>query len=73
MHGLVVVKVDGKEVETLKLTEENNDLLHQFVLKGIDAQAAHAVGLTFDGTGGLAYQVVGRFFTPWSEGMNARA
>ena len=68
VHGLVVVKVDGKEVETLKLTEENNDLLHQFVLKGIDAQAAHAVGLTFDGTGGLAYQVVGRFFTPWSEG-----
>jgi len=67
VHGLVVVKVDGKDVETLKLTEENNDLLHQFVLKGIDAQAAHAVELTFDGTGGLAYQVVGRFFTPWSE------
>jgi uncharacterized protein YfaS (alpha-2-macroglobulin family) len=67
VRGLMAVKVDGKEVETLKLTEENNDLLHQFVLKGIDAQKAHAVELTFDGTGGLAYQVVGRFFTPWTE------
>jgi hypothetical protein len=67
VRGLMAVKVDGKEVETLKLTEENNDLLHQFVLKGIDAQKAHAVELTFDGTGGLAYQVVGRFFTPWGE------
>jgi hypothetical protein len=61
------VKVDGNEVETLKLAEENNDLLHQFVLKGIDAQKAHAVQLEFDGTGGLAYQVVGRFFMPWSK------
>jgi uncharacterized protein YfaS (alpha-2-macroglobulin family) len=67
VHGLLAVKVDGKEVEALKLTEDNNDLLHQFVLKGIDAQSAHAVELRFDGTGGLAYQVVGRFFTPWSE------
>jgi uncharacterized protein YfaS (alpha-2-macroglobulin family) len=67
VRGVVVVKVDGKDVETLKLTEENNDLLHQFVLKGIVAEKAHAVELTFDGTGGLAYQVVGRFFTPWRE------
>jgi hypothetical protein len=67
VHGFLALRVDGKEVETLKLTEENNDLLHQFVLKGIDAETAHAVELTFDGTGGLAYQVVGRFFTPWSE------
>ncbi len=67
VRGVVVVKVDGKDVETLKLTEENNDLLHQFVLKGIDAQKAHTVDLAFDGKGGLAYQVVGRFFTPWRE------
>jgi hypothetical protein len=67
VRGVVVVKVDGKDVETLKLTEENNDLWHQFVLKGIDAQKAHTVDLAFDGKGGLAYQVVGRFFTPWRE------
>ncbi len=68
VRGSVAVTLDGKEVETLKLTEENNDLLHQFVLKGIDAQKAHDVELKFDGRGGLAYQVAGRFFTPWGEG-----
>jgi hypothetical protein len=67
VRGVLAVNVDGKEVETLKLTEANNDLLHQFVLKGIGAEKTHAVELKFDGTGGLAYQVVGRFFTPWRE------
>ena len=59
--------LNGKPVETLKLSPENNDLLHQFVLKGIAAQQPNLVQLKFEGTGGLAYQVVGRYFTPWEE------
>ena len=58
--------LDGREVKTLNLTASNNDLLHQFVFKGIDAQAA-SVRLHFEGTGSLAYQVVGRSFIPWEE------
>jgi len=65
VRGIVEVMLDNKTVETLKLTPENNDLLHQFVFKDIDAGKAASVGLKFTGTGGLAYQVVGRFFTPW--------
>jgi hypothetical protein len=61
------VLLNGQPVETLKLSPENNDLLHQFVLKGIAAQQANSVQLKFEGTGGLAYQVVGRYFTPWEE------
>jgi len=49
------------------LTAENNDLLHQFVFKGLDNQAANNVAIRFDGKGGLAYQVVGRYFVPWTE------
>ncbi len=67
VRGSVVVMLNGKPVETLKLSPENNDLLHQFVLKGIAAQQANSVQLKFEGTGGLAYQVVGRYFTPWEE------
>ena len=33
----------------------------------IDPQEAGAVELHFDGTGTLAYQVVGRYFIPWEE------
>jgi uncharacterized protein YfaS (alpha-2-macroglobulin family) len=65
VRGTVEVMVDGKTVETLKLTPENNDLLHQFVFKGIDAERTASIELKFTGTGGLAYQIVGRYFTPW--------
>ena len=67
VRGSLQVLLDGKTVEVLKLTPENNDLLHQFVFKGIDAKKAPAMQLKFEGTGGLAYQIVGRYFTPWEE------
>lgn len=67
VRGSLQVILDDKPAETLKLTPENNDLLHQFVFKGIDAKKPVSVQLKFEGTGGLAYQVVGRYFTPWNE------
>ncbi len=67
VRGSVAILLNGKHVETLKLSPENNDLFHQFVLKGIDAQQPNSVQLKFEGTGGLAYQVVGRYFTPWEQ------
>jgi len=67
VRGSLQVILNDKPVETLKLTPENNDLLHQFVFKGIDAQKPVSVKLKFEGSGGLAYQVVGRYFTPWDE------
>jgi hypothetical protein len=67
VRGSVAIMLNGHPVETLRLSPENNDLLHQFVLKGIAAQQPNSVQLKFEGTGGLAYQVVGRYFTPWEE------
>jgi hypothetical protein len=67
VRGSLQVLLDGKTVETLTLTPENNDLLHQFIFKGIDARRPANVQLKFEGTGGLAYQIVGRYFTPWDE------
>jgi A-macroglobulin TED domain/Alpha-2-macroglobulin family/A-macroglobulin receptor binding domain/MG2 domain/Carboxypeptidase regulatory-like domain/Alpha-2-macroglobulin bait region domain len=67
VRGSVAIMLNGRLVESLKLSPENNDLLHQFVLKGIAARQPNSVQLKFEGTGGLAYQVVGRYFTPWDE------
>ncbi len=67
VHGSVQVMLDGREVKTLNLTANNNDLLHQFVFKGIDAHQPSSVRLHFEGVGSLAYQVVGRSFIPWDE------
>jgi hypothetical protein len=66
VQGSLAILLNGSAVETLKLTRENNDLLHQFVFKGIDASNPSSVQLKFDGTGSLAYQVAGRYFTPYS-------
>jgi len=68
VRGLLTVELNGKAVETLQLNAENNDLLHQFALKGNelpDLQNTVSVQLRFEGSGTLAYQVVGRYFTPW--------
>jgi hypothetical protein len=65
VRGSVEVVLNGKTVESLQLTPENNDLLHQFVLKGIEAKDANDVQIRFTGSGGLAYQVAGSYFVPW--------
>jgi hypothetical protein len=67
VRGTLEITLNGKPVEKLVLTPANNDLLHQFVFKGVDAKAANTVAIHFDGKGGLAYQVVGRYFVPWTE------
>ena len=67
VHGSLQVMLDGREVKTLDLTAGNNELLHQFVFKGIDAHQPSSIQLRFQGAGSLAYQVVGRSFIPWDE------
>jgi hypothetical protein len=65
VRGSVEITLNGKPAGKLVLTAENNDLLHQFVFKG--TQATNAVKIRFEGQGGLAYQVAGRYFVPWNE------
>jgi uncharacterized protein YfaS (alpha-2-macroglobulin family) len=68
VRGTVEVTLNGKTVEKLVLTPDNNDLFHQFVLKEIvppTKSQTNSIQLHFDGTGDLAYQVVGDYFVPW--------
>jgi len=67
VRGTLEVLLNGKSVEKLTLTPENNDLLHQFVFKELNMKGANNVEIRFDGKGGLAYQVVGSYFLPWDE------
>jgi uncharacterized protein YfaS (alpha-2-macroglobulin family) len=76
VRGNVTLVLNGKPVQTLQLTAENNDLLHQFVFKGtelIDPLSPASVLLKFDGIGTLPYQGVGRYFTPWAKKPAAEA
>jgi len=65
VRGSASVLLNGKVVQTLELTADNNDLFQQFVFPGINAE--NAVEIKFSGSGGLAYQIVGRYFMPWHD------
>jgi len=67
VRGTLEVLLNGKSAEKLVLTPDNNDLLHQFVLTGIDPNGGNTVGIRLDGKGSLAYQVVGTYFLPWDK------
>jgi hypothetical protein len=67
VRGTLEVLLNGKPLEKVLLTPDNNDLLHQFAFKGGDGKGADTVEIRFDGKGTLAYQVVGRYFVPWDE------
>jgi uncharacterized protein YfaS (alpha-2-macroglobulin family) len=64
-HGTVDVLLNGSKVESVSMTAENNDLLHQFVLPQVMAHGDNEVELRFSGDGGMAYQIDGRYFVPW--------
>ena len=66
VRGNVEITLNGKAVDHFTLTAENNDLYRQFVLGSVNARGANDVGIRFEGRGGLAYQVAGRYFIPWA-------
>lgn len=71
--GDVEVLLNGKVVGRLTLTSDNNDLLQQVALPNIVDSGANRVELRFNGSGGLAYQVAGRYFTPWETAPSQEA
>jgi A-macroglobulin TED domain/Carboxypeptidase regulatory-like domain/Alpha-2-macroglobulin family/MG2 domain/A-macroglobulin receptor binding domain/Alpha-2-macroglobulin bait region domain len=67
VRGTATVLLNGKPVETLVLSPENNDLYREFVFKSIEQGKANNIEIRFEGKGGLTYQVVGGYFLPWDQ------
>jgi A-macroglobulin receptor len=67
LRGTVEIAVNGKTSWKLVLTPENNDLLHQFVFKGINGSGSNLVEIRYEGKGTLGYQAAGQYFIPWDK------
>jgi hypothetical protein len=67
VRGNVEIVLNGKSAARLTLRPDNNDLLHQFGLKGLDLKGVNHVEVRFDGKGSPGYQVSGQYFIPWEE------
>ena len=69
--GTVEVSVDGKQVDRVQITKDNNDLLHMVDLKAYTHEGAHRVSLSFSGKGSMQYQIIGRYYVPWARRVDA--
>ncbi len=68
VRGTVEVMLNGKLVETAQANpREQRPAPPVRLQRHRRAASQHLSQLKFEGTGGLAYQVVGRYFTPWEE------
>jgi len=69
--GTVEVSIDGKPVDRVQITRDNNDLLHMVDLKAYTHEGAHRVSLSFSGKGSMQYQIIGRYYVPWGRRVDA--
>ena len=69
--GTVEVSIDGKAIDRVQITKDNNDLLHMIDLKAYTHEGAHRVSLSFAGKGSMQYQIIGRYYVPWSRRVDA--
>jgi hypothetical protein len=70
-EGAIEVSIDGKAVDRLQITRDNNDLLHMVDLGPHTHAGAHKVDLSFAGKGSMQYQIVGRYYVPWARRADA--
>lgn len=63
------IRVNGEEVASSKVTEENCDVLQVFDLKNATRKGDNEVAIQVKGETSLMYQIVGRYYEPWPEGQ----
>jgi uncharacterized protein YfaS (alpha-2-macroglobulin family) len=64
-NATIGVKFNGEQVTTLKVDENNSDVLQLVDLKDRTREGENTVTLDFEGKGALLYQVVGRYYMPY--------
>ena len=65
--GTVSVRVNDREAATFEITPDNNDVMRQVDLKEFVRPGDNKISLRFAGEGSLLYQIVGRYYLPWSK------
>ncbi|MBN1817594.1 MAG: hypothetical protein JW828_09540 [Sedimentisphaerales bacterium] len=63
-EGTIDVVFNDETIHTLKINEDNSDVLQLVDLKDRTRKGNHTITLDFKGKGSLLYQAVGRYFLP---------
>ncbi len=61
----VVVQVNGKEAETLRITAEDAEVIRLVDLKEFTREGENSIELTLRGKGSPLYEICSRYYLPW--------
>jgi uncharacterized protein YfaS (alpha-2-macroglobulin family) len=64
--GTVDVTVNGELIKSITLTADDSDVMQQIDATGKVRAGVNTVHLAYHGKGSLLYQVVGRYYMPWT-------
>ncbi|MHB9024014.1 MAG: MG2 domain-containing protein [Armatimonadota bacterium] len=64
--GTVDISCNGKKITTIKITEDDSDVMRQIDLAGTIQEGANTLDLQYTGDGSVLYQIVGRYYIPWN-------
>lgn len=72
-EAAIKIQCNGEDITTLTVNDKNSDVLQLVDLKDYTDKGDNAITLTFQGTGALLYQIVGRYYLPYpQEALPAR-
>ena len=66
VDATVTVSLNGEVVREIKVTPEDSDVMRLLHLGEQTQEGANTVALRIDGEGSMLYQIVGRYYVPWS-------
>ena len=66
-QGTVTVTANGQKAGTFKITPEDSDVMRQLNLAELIKDGDNDVRLSYEGDGGLLYQIVERHYMPWQD------
>lgn len=69
----VLVRINGKDASRLEIKPDTSDLFRQLDLTQFASDANNDVEIDLEGEGSLLYQVVGKYFVPWTANEKERS
>ncbi len=73
VNAMVLARVNGQDAARVTVTPEDADLFRQIDLSPYVTGNEQTIEIDLEGEGSLLYQVVGKYFAPWSEAKAAAA
>jgi len=67
VDATITVDMNGEQVSELEITPQDSDVMRLVDLGEQTKEGSNKMKLTLDGEGSMLYQIVGRYFIPWTD------